>query len=183
MKSLFSFTPASITVNGRTFSAEYKERETHVCIIAHVEGLEHDVTVKVCQDDPRYPDIMQALHPDAAETISAEPAAPAQAQDAAETIPAEPAAPAEAQDAARRIPEKTFIGQSIVGKGWKILFDGNAERTRIIFDTEPVKAAVAALADAKFYYSPTMGSYNKKLTFKAYRAAVKVSETLSAIYA
>ena len=87
------------------------------------------------------------------------------------------------QDAARRIPEKTFIGQSIVGKGWKILFDGNAERTRIIFDAEPVKAAVTALADAKFYYSPTMGSYNKKLTFKAYRAAVKVSETLSAIYA
>ena len=114
MKNLFSFTPASITVNGRTFSAEYKERETFVYIIAHVEGLEHDVTVKVCQDDPRYPDIMQALHPDAAETVPAEPAAPAEAQDAAETISAEPAAPAEAPAPAEADAPAEEIGRAHV---------------------------------------------------------------------
>lgn len=34
----------------------------------------------------------------------------------------------------RAIPEKTFIGETITGKGWRILFDGDTQRTRVCFD-------------------------------------------------
>lgn len=81
------------------------------------------------------------------------------------------------------VPEKTFIGECIKGNGWRILFDGDASRTRIMFDGKPTDAARAAIEQAGFYYSPRMESWNKKLTFKAYRAAKAVSTTLSELYA
>lgn len=81
------------------------------------------------------------------------------------------------------VPEKTFIGETITGNGWRIYFDGATNRTRIIFDSAPNAAAKKALDDAGFYYSSNMDSWNKKLTFKAYRAAKAMSETLSKLYA
>lgn len=81
------------------------------------------------------------------------------------------------------VPEKTFIGETIQGNGWKILFDGALQRTRIIFEADPLDAARAALDAAGFYYSSNMNSWNKKLTFKAYRAAKTLSEELNRIYA
>lgn len=79
-------------------------------------------------------------------------------------------------------PEKDFIGETITGNGWRIFFDGASNRTRVIFDSDPTDAARAALEKAGFYYSQTMNSYNKKLTFKAHRAALDLANELRDLY-
>ena len=115
----------------------------------------------------------------------AAPAAPAEDPTPAET----PASNADAETpnngkAARGpVPEKPFIGTEITGKGWKVLFDGVEKRTRFIFEEDPTPAALAELNTAGFYYSPSLNSWNKKLTFKAYRAAQALAVKLSAVYA
>lgn len=76
------------------------------------------------------------------------------------------------------VPEKTFIGQTIQGAGWKIFFDGSAERTRVIFVSDPSVAVKKVVENAGFYYSAKMNSWNKKLTFKAYRAALALAKEL-----
>lgn len=81
------------------------------------------------------------------------------------------------------IPEKSFIGETIRGAGWLVLFDKAVNRTRIIFDKAPEGAVLEALENAGFYYSKAMGSWNKKLTFKAYRAAQKLAAELNRIQA
>ena len=120
------------------------------------------------------------------ETIPADkPAAPAQ-EERPETIPTPevlPVTPAADPKAARAAsPEKTFAGTEIVGKGWKILFDADQQRTRIIFADAPTDAAKKVLDAAGFFYSGRMQSWNKKLTFRAYRAAQFVAQELKAIY-
>ncbi|MCE5343277.1 MAG: hypothetical protein LLF96_06790 [Eubacteriales bacterium] len=79
------------------------------------------------------------------------------------------------------VPEKSFVGQSITGEGWKIIFDAEAARTRVIFQQEPPKAAVAEVEKAGFFWSPLMKSWNKKLTFRAYRAAQSLAGNLRAV--
>ena len=94
----------------------------------------------------------------------------------------EEATPGENQDlkAARGpVPEKPFIGQTLQGNGWKIYFDDVESRTRVIFSIDPSKKAIKAVEDAGFYYSSKMNSWNKKLTFKAYRAAQKLAQELT----
>ncbi len=81
------------------------------------------------------------------------------------------------------VPEKTFIGETIQGAGWRIYFDGSENRTRVIFDKIPPVRVREIVKEAGFYYSPKMKSWNKKLTFKAYRAAKTLSDRLSNIYA
>ena len=51
-------------------------------------------------------------------------------------------------------------------------------RTRVIFDKVPTKEVRQIVKDAGFYWSPAMGSWNKKLTFKAYRAALDLAKAL-----
>lgn len=119
-------------------------------------------------------------------TIPADkPAAPAQ-EERPETIPTPevlPVAPAADPKAARAAsPEKTFAGTEIVGNGWKIVFDAATQRTRIIFAADPTDAAKKVLDAAGFFYSGRMQSWNKKLTFRAYRAAQFVAQELNAIY-
>ncbi len=80
------------------------------------------------------------------------------------------------------VPEKTFIGQTIQGNGWHILFDGTTSRTRVIFDAEPSGKVKKIIAEAGFYYSSVMDSWNKKLTFKAYRAAGELAKKLNKLY-
>ena len=79
------------------------------------------------------------------------------------------------------MPEKDFIGQVIKGQGWKIVFDGSEERTRVIFLAPPPQAAEKATQEAGFFWSPLMKSWNKKLSFKAYRAAQGLALQLKAI--
>jgi len=81
------------------------------------------------------------------------------------------------QQRAGNTPEKTFIGETITGGNWKILFDPETQRTRVFLEngSEKQKNAITA---AGFWWSGAMNSYNKKLTFKAYRAAKALAETL-----
>lgn len=79
------------------------------------------------------------------------------------------------------VPEKAFVGTSLKGKGWKILFDGDHDRTRVIFTRKPSKAAREAVEKAGFYWSPVMESWNKKLTHKAFRAAQALALELRAV--
>lgn len=102
--------------------------------------------------------------------------APAPVQDADQTV-CKPAA-----DAAQAVC-KAWIGSTITGKGWRIVFDGDAQRTRVIFDAKPTAAQAAAVDAARFYYSPSMGSYNKHLTCKAYKAAQALAQTLAGLAA
>ena len=95
-------------------------------------------------------------------------------------LPVTPAADPKAARAAA--PEKTFAGTEIAGNGWKILFDAEQQRTRIIFADAPTDAAKKVLDAAGFFYSGRMQSWNKKLTFRAYRAAQFVAQELNAIY-
>ena len=102
--------------------------------------------------------------------------APAPVQDAAQAV-CKPAA-----DAAQAVC-KAWIGSTITGKGWRIVFDGDAQRTRVIFDAKPTAAQAAAVDAARFYYSPSMSSYNKHLTCKAYKAAQALAQTLAGLAA
>ena len=97
-----------------------------------------------------------------------------------EVLPVTPAADPKAARAAS--PEKTFAGTEITGNGWKILFDAEQQRTRIIFAADPTPAAKKVLDAAGFFWSGRMQSWNKKLTFRAYRAAQFVAQELTAIY-
>lgn len=80
------------------------------------------------------------------------------------------------------VPEKTFVGTSIEGSGWRISFDGDAQRTRVIL-TVKSKRLAAAIEDAGFCWSPRTQSYNKKLTFRAYRAAQALAQSLRSLTA
>ena len=81
------------------------------------------------------------------------------------------------------IPEKTFVGTSIKGARFEILFDGEAQRTRVIIPAEYRDAARATVEKAGFYYSAPLDSWNKKLTFRAYRAAVALAAELEKVLA
>ena len=74
-----------------------------------------------------------------------------------------------------------WIGTTITGKGWSIAFDEAAQRTRVIFAAAPSAKQKAAIDAAGFYWSATTKSWNKKLTRKAYRAAMALAETLNAL--
>ena len=109
--------------------------------------------------------------------------APAPVQDAPKAqAPAPVQADAKPADAAQAVC-KAWIGSTITGKGWRIVFDGDAQRTRVIFDAKPTAAQAAAVDAARFYYSPSMGSYNKHLTCKAYKAAQALAQTLAGLAA
>lgn len=81
------------------------------------------------------------------------------------------------------VPEKWFIGQSLEGMSWKILFDGDAGKTRVIFPRKPSAKVLEAVKAAGFYWSPALKSWNKGLNFRAYRAAEKLHATLHALTA
>ena len=98
-----------------------------------------------------------------------------EAPDAAEEKPARD--PKQARGA---VPEKSFIGTRLDGAGYSIFFNGEAQRTQIRFAADADSRMIEAAKAAGFYYSPTSGTYNKKLTFKAYRTAVALTEQFNA---
>ena len=76
------------------------------------------------------------------------------------------------------VPEKWFIGQALEGINWRIVFDGDAGKTRVIFPRRPSTKALEAVKAAGFYWSPALKSWNKGLNFRAYRAAEKLHAEL-----
>ena len=180
----FEFTADSITCAGRKFPAKYSVTPSGaVMVFVTMPDADKPARVRFTPSEEAYPAALAAAKgetPAPAEIEQhAEEAAPVEIEQ-----PAEEPAPAEIeQPTPRTMPEKTFIGTAITGKGWRILFDADTQRTRVCFDAEPSAAARAAVEKAGFYFSAALNSYNKKLTFKAHRAAVALSGELAAICA
>lgn len=109
--------------------------------------------------------------------------APAAAEPAAEAQPATVQAAPAAQPAPAA-PDKPFTGTQLTGTGWRILFDQEHNRTRVILDQGTAPAAAReAVEQAGFYWSAVLGSWNKKLTHKAHRAAQALALQLQALSA
>ncbi len=159
----YTFARDSFTVNGKTFPAEYHISPvgTVFLFVTVADGKEE--TVRITAEHEQYAAALEAAKPN---------------QERAESIPTD-----DPKKTRGPVPDKTFIGDSIQGNGWKILFDKEAERTRVIFEGTPTDIARAILEEAGFYYSKAMNSWNKKLTFRAYRAAKAIAEKLNQSYA
>lgn len=82
------------------------------------------------------------------------------------------------KDAHGPVPEKTFIDTTIQGAGWRIHFDPATQRTRVFIDSNASAAFCKAIEQAGFCWSPLMQSFNKKLTFRAFRAAQALAQSL-----
>ena len=176
MKTVYTFTASSITVKGKTFPAEYSVTPSgSVFVFVPQDGKPEKTRIRFNPDHPEYAAALAAARN--------EQPAPAPVADPAPAADPAPVVKADGKATRGPVPEKTFIGESIKGKGWKILFDGETSRTRIIFESKPTDAARAALEKAGFFFSAGMNSWNKKLTFKAYRAAQALAGELSALYA
>ena len=194
----FDFTNDTITCAGRTFPVKFSVTPSgSVMVFVTMPDSDKPARVRFTPKDEAYPAALAAAKGELSgayeqpETPAEEPA-PVEAAPVEEPAKEHPeiisspveAAPVEPeQPTPRAIPEKTFIGETISGKGWRIFFDGEAQRTRVCFDAAPTDAARAAVEKAGFYFSAALNSYNKKLTFKAHRAAVALSGDLAALYA
>lgn len=189
----------SVTPDGNVF----------VFVPVTMDGQERKVRIKITTDDARHAAALAAAkgytaevtQPDngviVAETRIDITQQPGQAEpEQAETQPeqtqeqpaeAQPEQPQEEQPARDPkqtrgpVPDKLFVGMEIKGKGWKIVFDGSYDRTRVIFKRKPSNAAREAVQAAGFYWSPAMESWNKKLTHKAFRAAQELAVQLRTI--
>ena len=79
------------------------------------------------------------------------------------------------------VPEKTWIGTTLQGAGYRVEFSQENERTMILFDGTPTDAARMIVEETGFYYSGRLGAWVKGLTWKAYRAANRAAEQLNAL--
>ena len=137
-------------------------------------------------EDAQEPAAVPAVEPvEDAQEPAAEPSAEPAAEPSTEpdADPVEPAEDAQEPAEKRTIPEKTFIGTAITGRGYAIIFDKATERTRVILSDPTNKKARNAIKEAGFYYSPSAKSWNRKLTFRAYRAANALAVQLDKIMA
>jgi len=118
-----------------------------------------------------------------AKPVEAKPAKAAKQPKAKAAKPAKQAKPAAEPAKPVAAADNAWIGTTIEGKGWRIVFDDAAQRTRVIVDDDAPneERLLIAVADAGFYWSNTTKSWNKKLTHKAYRAAKALAQTLNAL--
>ena len=143
----------------------------------------------VAEEQPEQPaadtDAAPAADPDEnrRETISTDAAPAVAAEEQRDARPDIMRGPVYYKPARGPVPEKPFAGQTICGQGWKILFDIALQRTRVIVNDSCREQLRPIIENAGFYYSASMDSWNKKLTFKAQRAAVALAENLRAAVA
>ena len=181
-----TFTRDSLTIDGITRPAEYSVTPAgtvFVFVAVDVDGQERKVRIKIPADDPRYAAALAAAQePQPAQEQPAD-AEPEQAQEEQpqEEQPQEEQPARDPKQARGPVPDKAFVGLEIRGKGWKIVFDGSYDRTRVIFKRKPSNAAREALDKHGFFWSPAMQSWNKKLTHKAFRAAQALALELRTI--
>lgn len=194
------FTENTLSVNDQVFPVTYTIDQDN-SVHAHVTAIENGEPVYLriffAVSDPHHAAAlaaaMQTVRPEIIpeqeteerpETIPEEQTAEAQETPAEETSEPEQEEQEPERDpkkARGEVPEKLFAGLEITGKGWKILFDKSHERTRVIFQDMPSKAVREAVKKAGFYWSPVMESWNKKLTFRAFRAAQALAVELRAL--
>ena len=199
----YTFAADSLTVcgphfpEGKSFPVRYELQDRdemkrgQILPIIHAFATLEDgkeIKIDIPGDDEYYNDAATAMddaekagcsastEPDAADPVEA-----VEEPDAADPVEAaeEPQEPAKE----RTIPEKTFIGTAITGRGYAIIFDKATERTRVILSDPTNRKARAAIKEAGFYYSPSAKSWNRKLTFRAYRAANALAAQLDKIIA
>ena len=185
----WSFSASAVEVSGRVFPASYSVTPSgDVYAFCTIDGAA--VRLHVGKNDALHAAALAAAREeaDARKAARMEPAKVAPVVEAA-PVAVDPAPVAEAVPAADPAPVaeekpaadgKSWVGSVIAGDGWKIVFDGMEERTRV-FCSDPSEAQRAAIEGAGFWWSPRMGSWNKKLTCKAYRAAVALAEVLRGI--
>lgn len=175
----WTFTPASVCVNGRELPAEYSLARTgDVYVFAKLGDM--PVRMHVGVDMPMYADCLAAAKAPKAAKPAAPAPAPAKAQDKPAPVQDAPK-PAPVQDMQAAPAAKPWVGTTIEGKGWRIAFDQVAQRTRVVFDGAPTDAQKAAVLGAGFFWSTAMGSFNKHLTTKAFRAAQTLAAALNAL--
>ena len=223
--NVWTFSPDTVTVNGRTFPATYSvARGGDVYVFTTIEGA--PIRVHIGQEMPMHAAAVAAAQPKAEKPAEPKPEKPAQpkAEKPAEPKPEKPAQPKAEKPAepkrshkskgirrpdalaqnkpaqpkaekpaepkpekptqpkAEKPAEKTWIGSTITGEGWSIVFDEALKRTRVLCE-HPTDAQKSAIEDAGFFWSPTMGSWNKKLTVKAHRAALELAAKLNKLAA
>lgn len=174
------FTPDTMTLNGIDFPASYSVQPSSnpnadgSVYVFVTSPDDQKIRIRIAPEDPRHAAALAAATGTSAQSSTVKPAAEP------EPVPTEePAAePTPAKQAHGPVPEKDWIGTSIQGNGWKIEFCPIFEQTRLIFDRIPTKEARELVKAAGFAWSPKMGSWNKKLTWKAYRAAQKLAADL-----
>lgn len=191
----YTFAPKTMTCNGHTYTVEYCLQPSGV-VTVFVQLDDRQARIRIDRKMPEYA-AARAAAEEARDAWNADtPVNPAeedytitskdgvviaQCSHHSADIPA-PAPTAQADDIPAPAPEKPFAGTEIAGNGWKIVFDAATQRTRIIFAADPTPAAKKVLDAAGFFYSGRMQSWNKKLTFRAYRAAQAVANDLRTIY-
>lgn len=172
-----SFTLDSLSINGKTFPAQYSISPTgtvYAFVTIQEGGKPVNLRVKIDPSEAAYGAALAAAQQE--KQAHAAPVAQAEPAQKPEPVQDAPSAPAS-------VPEKAFIGQTIQGTGWRIVFDGAASRTRVILQDDAPEAMREAVQAAGFYWSKPLASFNKKLTFKAYRAAQALAQQLHAIHA
>ena len=184
MKHNFKFSANTLTVNGKSWPVEYIPDPSGALLLfvtVDEADADNDAIIVIKPEDPLFAAASAAANeaqqaeeaPEAAETVQPVEEAE-QAEEAPEAVKPDP------KQAHGPIPEKTFIGTEIPLPCGKVLFDPETERTRIILNDSPAADVVEKVKAAGFFYSPRTKSYNKKLTFRAYRAAVKLAAELNA---
>lgn len=201
------FTPSEVVKpDGSVFQAEYSVTPRESVVVLWSEG-DKTCQLRFVKDieNPIYREVLNAARPAPAapqpveEAPKADPQVenPAAVSDNAHApveevsapvllLPAPPVAallpaPVEApspKDAHGPVPEKTFIDTTIQGAGWRIHFDPATQRTRVFIDSNASAAFRKAIEQAGFCWSPSMQSFNKKLTFRAFRAAQSLAQSL-----
>ena len=194
-----------MTLRGHTFAAGYSVARTSgdVYIHATVEGAA--LRLHVGKGTPAYHAALEAAMAAKQPAKQAEKPAEKPAEQPAKQAEAKPAKPAKAakqpkpaaepakpveqpaakpaeQPAKQAEPDaKAWIGTAITGKGWRIAFDEATQRTRVSFEGTPSAKQKEAVEAAGFYWSAQLGTWNKKLTCKAHRAAVALAATLTSL--
>ncbi|MBR4577326.1 MAG: DUF3849 domain-containing protein [Clostridia bacterium] len=112
------------------------------------------------------------------------PADPVPAAEERPEIISESVAPetvTESSKAARGpVKEKDFAGGALTGNGWSIVFDTGMNRTRVIVADALRETLKPLIESAGFFYSKNQGSWNKKLTHRAHRAALDLADSIRA---
>ena len=171
----WKFTATGIFANDHHVGASYSLAQNgdvyvYTGIVDPADGTTRiPVRLRIAPDMPSYAAAVEAAK--AAEKAAAQPAKQAA-----------PKAEKPAQPAKQAVPTD-WVGSRIDGKGWYVVFDDAAKRTRFVFAQKPTDAQAAAIAAAGFYFSANMQSYNKHLTLKAYKAAMALVATLNGLAA
>ena len=186
----WKFTATGIFANDHHVGASYSLAQNgdvyvYTGIVDPADGTTRiPVRLRIAPDMPSYAMALGAAK--AAEKAAAQPAKQAAPKaEKAAAQPAKQAAPKAEKPAqpAKQATPTDWVGSRIDGKGWYVVFDDAAKRTRFVFAQKPTDAQAAAIAAAGFYFSANMQSYNKHLTLKAYKAAMALVATLNSLAA